>query len=195
MWSGCVRLRNTRVSSRARQRGMSETATSLQDVRLRRESREPALPLDWISVGHEEEKGGEDIPASRSMNNPNVSLTGLFSWFSFLQLVLINQGAKRSQTTALTSWPPSRCQTTCALFPSPSLLLWLFIHLFWLIWTEPKSMNSSLGEDFQCFLGETNLHLGLWESPYSCYSPMPNSLPQPKRSRDPHPPSFLTQKQ
>lgn len=37
---------------------MSETATSLQDVRLRRESREPALPLDWISVGHEEEKGG-----------------------------------------------------------------------------------------------------------------------------------------
>lgn len=37
---------------------MSETATSLQDVRLRWESREPALPLDCISTATRGGKGG-----------------------------------------------------------------------------------------------------------------------------------------
>lgn len=37
---------------------MSEAATSPQDGRLRQESREPALPLDWISAVTQVGKGG-----------------------------------------------------------------------------------------------------------------------------------------
>lgn len=37
---------------------MSEAATSLQEGRLRRESHEPALPLDWISAVTQVRKGG-----------------------------------------------------------------------------------------------------------------------------------------
>lgn len=59
---------------------MSETATSLQDVRLRRESREPALPLDWISVGHEEEKGGGGYSSVQIYEQPKR----LAHWFIFL---------------------------------------------------------------------------------------------------------------
>lgn len=52
------------------------------------------LPYPWIGfqLWHEEERG-EDSPASRSMHNPEVSPTGLFSWFSQFQLVIMNRSS------------------------------------------------------------------------------------------------------
>lgn len=70
LWSGRVHLENAGVS-RARGRGMSEKASSLQDTRLRRDS-QPALPLDWISAATQGGRGGRpSVQTSR--------LTALFS--------------------------------------------------------------------------------------------------------------------
>ena len=152
----------------------------------------PGLDFSWTWGG---KKVGEDIPASRSMNNPNVSLTGLFSWFSFLQLVLINQGAKE---TRLQHWPFGH--PAGAKPPAPYSLIPVFfcdssfIFSGWSgrspnPWILPLARTSSVFREKQTStLGFESLSTAV---AHRCRT---HSRSQ-KRSRDPHPPSFLTQKQ
>lgn len=116
---GCVRLQNTRVS-RVRVRGMSETATSLQDLRLCRDSSEPASPLGWISALTRGGKKGRIFQCRDLCTTPTSHLTGLFSQFSLFQLVIINRslqlGSRRSQTAGAkppaSSSPLGQCSSS-----------------------------------------------------------------------------------
>ncbi len=123
---------------------MSETATSLQDARQRRESCEPALPLDWISAVTRRGRGRGVVQVQIC-----TTLTSHSLFISMIQFVsaccnqqVLSSGSRRIQTAGLNLQPHCRCQTTCtffssgtALFQSSSLTL---NPSFWLLWTEPK---------------------------------------------------------
>lgn len=154
-------LRNTRVS-RARQRGMSETATSPQDATLCAGS--PVnLPYPWIGFHqwHEEEENGGKIYAEPER---------LTLWFICLfQLVIINRFSHLgTEESRLTFWPPSRCQTTCAFLPFETLSLFFSDSSFIFLAALDGAQTPWI---LPVFMGEK---ASTFRSPYIWCSPLKN---------------------
>lgn len=120
----------------------------LQDLRLCRDSSEPASPLGWISALTRGGKKGRIFQCRDLCTTPTSNLTGLFSQFSLFQLAIINRslqlGSRRSRTAGA---KPPASSSPLGQSSSSSLCLWLLIHPHGCYgWILPSVRTSSVYE-------------------------------------------------